>query len=86
MSFSVLYHTASGSKYFVCVCVCVCVCVWVSEKAWDKLPIQNSLNQDVLLQLFLLHFRITIKKDQENQKNIKLNVTNQLLVYANVNL
>jgi hypothetical protein len=50
----------------------------------DSFPIQNDLKQGDALSPLIFNFALesTIKKVQENQVRLKLNVTHQLLDYA----
>jgi hypothetical protein len=50
----------------------------------DKFPIQNGLKQEDALSPLLFKFALdyTIRRDEENQKGLKLDWTHQRLAYA----
>jgi hypothetical protein len=63
--------------------------VRISKHLSDKFPVHNGLKQADALSplLFNFAFECVIRKVHENQVELKLNGTHQLLVYANdVNL
>jgi hypothetical protein len=57
--------------------------VCISKHISDNFPIQNDLKQDALLPLiFNFSLEYAIKKVHDNQVEMKLNGTYQLLAYA----
>jgi hypothetical protein len=57
--------------------------IWVNI-CLDKFPIQNGLKQGDALKPWLFNFALkyAIRKVQDNQVELKLNGTHQLMVYA----
>ena len=60
--------------------------VQVGKNVSDRFPIRNGLKQGDALSLMLFNFALecAIRRVQVNQDGLKLNVTHQLLVYADV--
>ena len=58
--------------------------VQVGKKVSDRFPIRNGLKQGDALSPVLFNFALvyTIRRVQVNQDGLKLNVTHQLLAYA----
>ena len=65
-----------------------CGRVQVVKNLSDMFPIRNCLKQGDALSPLLFNFALdyTIKRLQVNQDGLKLNVTHQLPVYADVNI